>query len=1282
MNKEQQSQQKQNKPKRPSPLPETTVATPHPLQIGLQNPARMEGLPNHATSRGVRQATVLRMQQRQGNTAVQRYLARSNRSKSTPAISLDDQNEFSDMTTGGSPTLTPTPPLPPASNGNGNGNGANNGTAVSTNGTSATIQREVETDDLPTEEEKAAALSKAKDAAQKAAQAKNTSKAEAEKSHQQKQAEKGAAQAAKQKGQTEKAATGSAQEKGKGAGVNKMSGGKKTAVNGTAPPPLPQPEIPGAVVDKAPTSPEEDPAFQAVVGNIKNTGQQQKKHVPAASKAAAAQASVETPAAEIEGRAQSNQMGEMDAAETPAFDKAAFKAKLMQRIEAMSPKTAEEADEFKSSNKAGAIKGELEGEVDQKEAASKGALEETTAAPPSTEGIEPKPVTPLSAEEPGQTPGGVGAKTAVPKPKGKSELETPLEQGSKSIDQQMVEADVTEKQLAESNEPEFVSALESKKTAQAEAKAAPQAYRQYESDTITQAEGEAEAVSQEKTEAMHADRTNLFNQVAGQQTETKSEDEKKRQKVAADIQKIYSASKSKVESILAKMDQDVDQTFEQGATAAKQTFEDYIESETEAHKQKRYGGWLGWARWVKDKFKADPEINRIAQRAKNIFIKEMDAVVDNVVEIIARGLAEAKAEIAKGKKEIQAYVDKLPADLQQVGQEAASDVQDKFDALETSVDNKQDELIESLASKYKEKLDAVNARVEEIKEANKGLIDKAVDAIAGAIKTILRLKDMLLSVLAKVASVVMSIIKAPIRFLGNLISGVKQGFQNFAGNILKHLQTGFIAWLTGALGPMNITLPDDIFSLEGMFSLIVQILGLTWDYIRAKAVKLLGEPVVKALETGFEMFQILINEGPAGLWKLVQEQFSDLKSMVIDQIKNIIVEQVIKGGIKWILGLLNPASALIKAAIAIYDIVMFIVERGSQIMEMVNAFIGSIAAVVSGNVSAMAAKIEQALAKALPLAIGFLANLLGIGGIAKKVQKVIKGVRKKIDKAIDKLILKAKKFGKKLLKQGEVKDEDTEKGKFTEKDRKVGLAAFEKEEKPFAKEGTISKENATKVAGIVKQKHPVFKSITIADGKDSWNYKYIFRSDDVDTPTKKAEVKEDKLHIKVGDGVIIKHFGDIEVGEVDEIQTDGLVWFKMKTGQKTMGSRYAMPYEKIINDPSLVQHFDGPITKGNGPYKHLEDPPNVGPFKPFTSTQKAKIIQENMNNNDDKLVSDETQQVLVPATVRQKGVKIDPNEVQIDHIFPRSKGGWNSYANAQVLSASENLKKLDTIPNS
>ena len=298
-------------------------------------------------------------------------------------------------------------------------------------------------------------------------------------------------------------------------------------------------------------------------------------------------------------------------------------------------------------------------------------------------------------------------------------------------------------------------------------------------------------------------------------------------------------------------------------------------------------------------------------------------------------------------------------------------------------------------------------------------MDKAADAIAGTIKTIMQLKDMLMGVLAKAASAVEKIISDPIGFLGNLVSGIKQGFDNFAGNIITHLQTGLMGWLTGAMGAMGLQLPDDIFSLQGIFSLVTQILGTTWNYIRMKAVKMFGEPIVKGMEKSVEIFQIIANKGPMGLWEHVQEHFNDLKETVIEEIKGMLITQVITAGVKWIIGLLNPASAFVKAAMAIYDIVMFFVNQGSQVVELVSAVTDAVVAIASGAVGGAAKLVENALAKSLPVVIGFLASLLGIGDLAKKVQGIVGKIRQRIDLAIDKVLQKAKKLlmkGKKGVK--------------------------------------------------------------------------------------------------------------------------------------------------------------------------------------------------------------------------------------------------------------------------
>ena len=84
---------------------------------------------------------------------------------------------------------------------------------------------------------------------------------------------------------------------------------------------------------------------------------------------------------------------------------------------------------------------------------------------------------------------------------------------------------------------------------------------------------------------------------------------------------------------------------------------------------------------------------------------------------------------------------------------------------------------------------------------------------------------------------------------------------------------------------MGITIPDNLFSLSGIFNLVAQILGITWDFIRRKAVKLLGEPVVKAIEMGFELFVILRKDGIKGLWEHIKQKFNDLKETVLGSIQ-------------------------------------------------------------------------------------------------------------------------------------------------------------------------------------------------------------------------------------------------------------------------------------------------------------------------------------------------------------------------------------------------------------
>lgn len=307
-----------------------------------------------------------------------------------------------------------------------------------------------------------------------------------------------------------------------------------------------------------------------------------------------------------------------------------------------------------------------------------------------------------------------------------------------------------------------------------------------------------------------------------------------------------------------------------------------------------------------------------------------------------------------------------------------------------------------------------------------------------------------------------------------------------------------MSWLFGALGEAGIDLPES-FDLKGILTLVMQVLGLTWENLRARAVKVFGEQVVGYLEKAFEIFTIIKDQGIGGLWEFVKDKVVDLKDTIFDAIKDMVITQVIKAGIQWLLGILGgPAGAFIKAAKAIYDIVMWFVSNGQKLASLVQAIMQSITAIAGGAIGQAAQFIENALAKAIPTVISFLASLLGLGGLGEKIKGIIKKVQGPVNRVIDWVLGKAKmvaakvggKFGLGDKKEPEADEANKE---YDAKDKQAALAAIKKEETKSAKNGTLSKEDAQKAAQKSKKQHPVLERIQIVDGGDSWDYDYVFR---------------------------------------------------------------------------------------------------------------------------------------------------------------------------------------------
>ncbi len=81
----------------------------------------------------------------------------------------------------------------------------------------------------------------------------------------------------------------------------------------------------------------------------------------------------------------------------------------------------------------------------------------------------------------------------------------------------------------------------------------------------------------------------------------------------------------------------------------------------------------------------------------------------------------------------------------------------------------------------------------------------------------------------------------------------------------------------------------------------------------------------------------------------------------------------------------------------------------------------------------------------------------------------------------------------------------------------------------------------------------------------------------------------------------------------------------------------------------------------------------------FTQSRKQVILEENMRRNGGVLRSDTTGKILEYPVKSASGVSPSQYEAQIDHIFPKSLGGANSFDNAQVIERIANIKKSNIL---
>lgn len=273
------------------------------------------------------------------------------------------------------------------------------------------------------------------------------------------------------------------------------------------------------------------------------------------------------------------------------------------------------------------------------------------------------------------------------------------------------------------------------------------------------------------------------------------------------------------------------------------------------------------------------------------------------------------------------------------------------------------------------------------------------------------------SIIAKAATALSDILKDPIGFLINLLGAVKSGFGLFFDNIGTHLLGGVAGWLFAEVQKAGLTPPAEL-SLGEVFRFTLDVLGLGLEFFIARVEKI-SPAAGNMLRTGaaiigegLEWLTDLVTEGPASLWRHLQESLSDLWEAAIGAVVGWVSTQVTKKMIPRLLAMLDPTGigAVVNSLITFYNAMQAAVEYLQPMLEIVHSVVDGIGQIAQGALEGGAAFVAGALARSVPIAVGFLAHQVGLGTLGKRIAETIEKLREKIANAVDKLLERGKAF--------------------------------------------------------------------------------------------------------------------------------------------------------------------------------------------------------------------------------------------------------------------------------
>jgi hypothetical protein len=534
-------------------------------------------------------------------------------------------------------------------------------------------------------------------------------------------------------------------------------------------------------------------------------------------------------------------------------------------------------------------------------------------------------------------------------------------------------------------------------------------------------------------DAVQAGRTSIHKE--REQTEAKYKTE--RDKFLSDSQKKSEGASRDIKSRINQNQQQIDHAFQKAESEAQQHIQEGEKKAADAKKNseeesKQKSWWDRAIGFIKDAISALTSlISDIFDAVRKLVAKVLDAAKELACKLIDAATAFIQDALTALGEALKTMVNVLIGDI---FPELAQQLNDAID--KTVADAKS--TVQQIADDLKQK---VCALIDEFKSAIDGILaffQSAVTTVLSIVKAVMsgdwkEVVKLALEAALKLAgidpaefyatvgnveTVLSSILEHPGAFIGNLISAAVQGFQQFGKNFGKHLETGFVSWLTGVSGQAGIPMPIEL-SPKGVFNLITGVLDLNWTSIKGMLLEsvrkkgVAGEKVAEKfsaaealaaqVEAIWSKVQELASGGWAGLWQYVAEYVGGLTDTVLASVKDFLVQRVVMAAISKLATMWNPVGAIVQALITAWNMYQWFKENMQRIMGVVRAVFGAVGQIVQGNLSGAANGVEKALGGLVAPAIDLLASILGLGGLGGQVREVIGKVRTQLHELLQKV---------------------------------------------------------------------------------------------------------------------------------------------------------------------------------------------------------------------------------------------------------------------------------------